>query len=135
MAGSRLGKWLQGGLVAATLALPAAQASAKEAVDLILHHAQVITVDRAFTLKTAVAVKGERIVAVGGEDLLEAYSAPKVIDLGGRTLMPGFTDTHVHPKPVSPNDIAVETARSIGEVQAMLRAKARQLGPGKWITG
>ena len=135
MASSRIVKWLQGGFIAASLTLPATQAMAKEAVDLILHHGQVITVDRAFTLKTAVAVKGERIVAVGGEELLEAYSAPKVIDLGGRTLMPGFTDTHVHPKPVSPNDIAVETAKSITEVQAMLRSKAKQLGPGKWITG
>ncbi|MBX9885258.1 MAG: amidohydrolase family protein, partial [Novosphingobium sp.] len=129
----RIGFW--SGLMAATLALPAGAASAKEAVDLILHHGQVITVDRAFTLKTAVAVKGDRIVAVGGEELLEAYSAPHVIDLAGRTLMPGFTDTHVHPKPVSPNDIAVEAARSITQVQAMLRAKAKQLGPGKWITG
>lgn len=120
------------GLVAATLALPA---SAKEAVDLILHHGQVITVDRAFTVKTAVAVKGDRIVAVGGEELLDAYSAPKVIDLAGRTLMPGFIDTHVHPKPVAPNDIAVQDAKSIAEVQAMLRAKAKELGPGKWITG
>ncbi|MBX9662919.1 MAG: amidohydrolase family protein [Novosphingobium sp.] len=123
---------LLGGLIAATLAQPA---SAKEAVDLILHKGQVITVDRAFTLKTAVAVKGERIVAVGGEELLDAYSAPKVIDLAGKTLMPGFIDTHLHPKPVSPNDIAVQDAKSITEVQAMLRAKAKELGPGKWITG
>lgn len=133
--GQKLAKLLQGGFIAASLALPAGQAMAKEAVDLILHHAQVITVDPAFTLKTAVAVKGDRIVAVGGEDLLEAYAARNVIDLGGRTLMPGFTDTHVHPKPVSPNDIAVESAKSIAEVQAMLRAKAKQLGPGRWITG
>ncbi|MFM9935901.1 MAG: hypothetical protein ACKVOL_06845, partial [Novosphingobium sp.] len=78
MAGSRIGKLLQGGFIAASLALPAGQAVAKEAVDLILHHAQIITVDRAFTLKTAVAVKGDRIVAVGGEELLVGYSAPKV---------------------------------------------------------
>lgn len=123
---------LLGGLIAAAWALPV---SAKEAVDLILHHGQVITVDRAFTLKTAVAVKGERVVAVGGEELLDAYSAPKVIDLAGKTLMPGFIDTHLHPKPVSPNDIAVQDAKSILEVQAMLRAKAKELGPGKWITG
>ncbi len=135
MAVSRLGKLLQGGFVAAALALPAGQASAREAVDLIIHHGQVITADRAFTLKTAVAVKGDRIVAVGGEDLLDTYAAPKVIDLAGKTLMPGFIDTHVHPKPVSPNDIAVQDARSIVEVQAMLRAKAKELGPGKWITG
>jgi hypothetical protein len=135
MTASRLGKQVWGGLIAAVLALPGGQAMSKEAVDLILHKGQVITVDRAFTLKTAVAVKGERIVAVGGEELLDAYSARKVIDLGGKTLMPGFIDTHLHPKPVSPNDIAVQDAKSIAEVQAMLRAKAKELGPGKWITG
>lgn len=128
-------KGLWGGLIAASLALPAGPALAREAVDLILHHGQVITVDRAFTIRTAIAVKGERIVAVGGEELLDAYSAPRVIDLGGKTLMPGFIDTHVHPKPVAPSDIAVQDAKSIAEVQAMLRAKAKELGPGKWITG
>ncbi len=135
MAVSRFGRGMWGGLIAAALVLSADQVWAKEAVDLILHHGQVITVDRAFTLKTAMAVKGDRVVAVGGEELLEAYSAPKVVDLGGRTLMPGFIDTHLHPKPMSPNDIAVQDAKSIAEVQAMLRAKAKELGPGKWITG
>jgi predicted amidohydrolase YtcJ len=119
----------------AAIAGLAAPVAAKERADLIVHNAKVLTVDRAFSVRTAVAVRGDRILAVGGEELLEAYSAPKVIDLGGRTVMPGFTDTHVHPKPVSPNDIAVEAAKSIAEVQAMLRAKAKQLGPGKWITG
>jgi predicted amidohydrolase YtcJ len=49
--------------------------------------------------------------------------------------MPGFTDTHLHPKPMAPNDIAVQSAHSVAEVQDMLRKKAAQLGPGKWITG
>ncbi len=127
--------------IVASLALGAAIAglatpvAAKERADLILHNAQVLTVDPAFSVRSAVAVRGEKILAVGGEELLKRYTAAKVIDLGGRTLMPGFNDTHVHPKPVSPNDIAVESATSIMQVQEMLRAKAKQLGPGKWITG
>tara|TARA_A100001391_G_scaffold7621_8_gene5044 strand:- start:64939 stop:66654 length:1716 start_codon:yes stop_codon:yes gene_type:complete len=106
-----------------------------EHVDLILHNGQVITVDEDFRLKTAVAVRDEHIVAVGGEDLLQDYDADETIDLAGRTLMPGFTDTHVHPMAMSPRDIRVSDARSIAEVQDMLRAKAAELGPGEWITG
>lgn len=112
-----------------------APASAKEAVDLILHDGKVLTVDKAFSVRSAIAVKGERIVATGGEELLERYSAAKVIDLKGRTLMPGFIDAHLHPFPVKPSDIAVAQAHSIAEVQDQLRKKAALLGPGKWITG
>lgn len=123
---------LAGAAMAVAFASPAL---AKEQVDLILHHARVLTVDKDFTVNTAVAVKGERVVATGGEDLLEQYDATKVVDLGGRTVMPGFIDAHLHPFPVAPSDIPVAQARSVAEVQAMLREKAKQLGPGKWITG
>jgi predicted amidohydrolase YtcJ len=110
-------------------------ALAQKKVDLLLHHAKVITVDPGFSVKSAVAVRDGHIVAVGGEDLLKRYSAKQAIDLKGRTLMPGFTDTHLHPIPLAPNDIDVAKARSVAEVQDMLRKKAAQLGPGKWITG
>jgi predicted amidohydrolase YtcJ len=119
-------------LLAGASALPAA---AQEKVDLLIHNARVLTVDPAFSVKSAVAVRGGRIVAVGGEEIAARYSAPTKLDLGGRTLMPGFTDTHLHPIPLAPNDIDVAKARSVAEVQDMLRSKAAQLGPGKWITG
>jgi predicted amidohydrolase YtcJ len=119
-------------LAAAACALPAA---AKEKADLILHHGKVLTVDPAFSVKSVVVVKGDKILAVGGEDLRAKYEGAKEIDLRGRTLMPGFTDTHLHPIPVAPSDIDVASARSVAEVQDMLRRKAAQLGPGKWITG
>jgi len=115
-------------------ALPMA-GHAKEAVDLILHDGQVLTVDAAFSVRSAVAVRGGRIVATGAEDLLDRYSAPQVIDLHGATLLPGFIDTHLHPIPIGPSDITPLTAHSIVEIQAMLRQKAAELGPGKWITG
>lgn len=107
---------------------------AKEKADLILYDAKVLTVDSNFSIKSAVVVRGERIIAVGGDELRTKYEATNQIDLHGRTLMPGFTDTHLHPQPVKPSDIDVASAHSIVEVQAMLRKKADELGPGKWIT-
>lgn len=127
------------GLILATLLAGVAAApgalAAKEAVDLILHDGQVLTVDAAFSTRSAVAVRGGRIVATGGEDLLDRYSAGQVIDLHGRTLMPGFIDAHLHPIPVGPSDVNPLIAHSITEIQDMVRKKAAELGPGKWITG
>ena len=119
-------------LLAGVGAMPAA---AKEKADLVLYDAKVLTVDKAFSVKTVVVVTGDRIVAVGGDELRRKYQGAREIDLHGRTLMPGFTDTHLHPQPVAPSDIDSGAARSVAELQAMLRAKAAQLGPGKWITG
>ncbi|BBC73994.1 hydrolase [Altererythrobacter sp. B11] len=120
------------GLLLGASPLPAL---ARDHADLLICNANVLTVDDAFSIGSSVAVRDERIVAVGGLDLCEAYEATRKIDLGGKTLMPGFTDTHVHPTPVAPGDIESGAARSIAELQDMLRAKARELGPGKWITG
>lgn len=103
--------------------------------DLVLYNAHVITVDPKFSIQSAVAVKDGKIVAVGGPELAKAYHAPSMIDLHGRTLMPGFEDTHLHPKGKSPRDIEVTEAHSMAELQQMLRDKAKLLGPGEWITG
>jgi predicted amidohydrolase YtcJ len=108
---------------------------AKETVDLIVHDGQVLTVDPAFSVRSAVAVRGGRIVATGGEDLLDRYGATTVIDLHGKTLLPGFIDAHLHPIPIGPSDVNPLVAHSIVEIQDMVRKKAAELGPGKWITG
>jgi len=126
-------KTLLAGTALALLIAPAA--GAREAVDLILHDGQVLTVDAAFSVRTAVAVRDGKVVATGGEDLLDRYAAAKVIDLHGQTLLPGFIDTHLHPIPIGPSDIDPLHAHSIVEIQAMVRRKAAELGPGKWITG
>jgi predicted amidohydrolase YtcJ len=103
--------------------------------DLILHGGQVLTVDAKFSTASAVAVKGGRIAAVGGAELLENWKAPKIVDLAGRTLMPGFNDTHVHIYSLSPRAIEPDKVKSIAELQDVLRAKAAALGKGEWITG
>jgi predicted amidohydrolase YtcJ len=103
--------------------------------DLILHGGQVLTVDAKFSTASAVAVKGGRIAAVGGAELLDNWKAPKIVDLAGRTLMPGFNDTHVHIYSLSPRAIEPDRVKSIAELQDVLRAKAAALGKGEWITG
>ena len=110
------------------------RAAAAEA-DLVIYDAHIITVDSKFSIASTLAVKGDKIIAVGGPEIAQTYHAPRMIDLHGRTLMPGFEDTHLHPKDKSPRDIDVAEAHSMAELQQMLRDKAKQLGPGQWITG
>ena len=66
--------------------------------DLILHNGKIVTVDAAFSVQQAVAVKGGRITAVGSDRAVLAERGPRtrVIDLHGRTVLPGLFDSHVH---------------------------------------
>ena len=121
-------------LVLAALS-PCGYAQAKDAADLILYNGKVLTADKDFSIKSAVAVKDGKILAVGGEEIAKSYTAPKTLDLKGRTLIPGFMDTHLHPQALSHRSIEATKAKSIVEIQQQLRVKAKELGPGEWITG
>lgn len=120
-------------LIASLLA--AAPAAAATPADMILYNGKVLTVDKAFSIRSAVAVKDGRILAVGGPEIMKAYSAPTSIDLHGKMLMPGFIDTHLHLYGLSHRQIEPDKAASIAELKQMVAAKARELGPGEWITG
>ncbi len=66
-------------------------------VDTILHHAVIYTVDSAFTIAEAMAVKDGKIVATGSNDaILKAYTANENIDAKGAAVYPGFIDAHAH---------------------------------------
>ena len=64
--------------------------------DLIIHNAVVYTVNEDFEKVTAVVVKNGKFIAVGGEDLIELYSAKSIVDLNGFPIYPGFIDAHCH---------------------------------------
>ncbi len=113
----------------------ASAALAAKPADMIFYDGKVLTVDKAFSVKSAVAVKDGKILAVGGPEIAKAYDAPVKVDLHGKTLMPGFMDTHVHIYTLSHREIEPDKAHSIAELQAMVKAKADELGPGEWITG
>ena len=106
-----------------------------ERADLILHNGKIFTADNLGSIQSAVAIRGERIVAVGREEILQRYAATRTVDLGGRFVCPGFNDTHIHMRGYARSYVHLFGAKSIGEILDRIRSKAEELGPGKWITG
>jgi hypothetical protein len=108
---------------------------AKIPVDLILHNGKVLTVDQNFSIHSAIAVSAGKVIVTGDESILTQYKASKIIDLNGKILMPGFNDSHTHISGNPRRYIDLGDVSSIIEMQALVRDKARNLGPGEWITG
>ena len=65
-------------------------------VDLILTNGKVLTIDDQFSIHNTVIVDAGRSVATGSAALASQYSSDKLVDLGGKVLMPGFNDSHTH---------------------------------------
>lgn len=84
-------------LLIALLAMASPRAAAQTA-DMILHNGKVLTVDNSFSIAQAVAIQGQNILAVGtDEEVLKLKGASTAtLDLKGRTVIPGFVDTHRH---------------------------------------
>lgn len=110
--------------------------------DWIFTGGQVVTVDEAFSLAEALAVKDGRIVAVGTAEEVEAFRGPEteVTDLAGKTLIPGLQDSHIHFLGLG-RDVNYEaeltfatTAEEIVEEVADLKERLDP-GPGEWLVG
>ncbi|MGE3469440.1 MAG: amidohydrolase [Vicinamibacterales bacterium] len=111
--------------VAGVAALTAGQASSRQPPpDLVLYNAKVVTVDRAFSIAEAIAIRGERVAAVGTAAELRALAGPatRVVDLGGRTVIPGLMDNHLHSAGGGPG-VDLSRARSLADVEAAVRAR------------
>ena len=106
-----------------------------ESVDLLFHNGQILIVDDAFSIHSVLAVSDGKVVASGGEELLDHYRARKTVDLSGQTLMPGFVDSHTHISGDARRYIDLTDVSSIVEIQSLVRDKAALLGSGEWITG
>lgn len=112
-------------------------------VDLVLIGGEVLTVDPAFTVTEAVAVGGGRVVATGttAEVLALASRRTRVVELRGRTVLPGINDSHLHgcafgaSLPPLELDVSFPTVRSIADVRAAVAAEAAARGPGVPVVG
>ena len=106
--------------------------------DLIFHGGQVLCMDEAGTRASAVAVKNGRIVAIGSDALTDlADSGTTVIDLHGRTLMPGFIEGHVHAEWYGRHQLTVnfKDCKTKEEVIAMLKEAVDATPEGRWVAG
>jgi predicted amidohydrolase YtcJ len=117
------------------LALPLSASAADP--DLILHNGKVVTVDRTFSVKQAIAVQGDKIVAVGTSDEVLKLRGPKteVIDLGGKMVLPGLIDSHVHPNSAAMHefDHPIPDMETIQDVLDYIAGRAKVLPEGSWI--
>jgi len=109
------------------------------AADLVLHHGNVYTMDRAAPRAEAVAIAGDRI-AVVGEDAAMLDLLPRggrAVDLEGRTVVPGFTDAHLHLLSfgLSLGQIDLAGAATLDEALARVAARAGAVPEGQWLVG
>ena len=107
----------------------------KIAADLILNNGKIVSVDDTFSIHDTIVVSDGRVVELGDASLLDKYSATTVRDLQGKTLIPGFIDSHTHIRGRPRRYIELSEVGSIAEMQDLIRAKAAELGEGEWITG
>src|SRR5713101_3198821 len=111
----------------------------QEKPDLILHNGHVVTMNPAEPVAEAVAIAHGRFFAVGkNADVLNlATPGVRKIDLGGKTVLPGFIDAHSHPAQAGLMHLRMVDCdlRSISAIQAALRERAAKTPPGEWVLG
>ena len=114
------------------------QSAAAQAPDLILHHGKIATVDKDFSLAEAIAIRGERIVQVGkNDDVLKTKGdGTKLVDLGGKLVLPGLIDSHVHPTGAAMHefDHPIPDMETMADVLAYIKSRAAALPAGSWIS-
>ena len=108
--------------------------------DIVLKNGKVITVDKNDRITQAVAIKGKHILKTGTDEDMEEFIDDKtvVIDLKGRSVVPGFIDAHMHFMMYSlfykaTIDIAYDKVQSIAGIKEMIREAASHKKPGEWI--
>jgi len=107
--------------------------------DLVLLNGKIVTVDAANPQGEAVAIFGDRIVAVGSDVEIRPYvdSTTTVIDLGGKLAVPGFIDGHAHFLSVGRAKMKLDLAKAKNwdKIVAMVKDAVESARPGEWIRG
>lgn len=114
------------------------QEGSSETCDLILHNANIVTMNPAQPRADAVAIRGGRIAAVGSwEDVAPQAENVRTLDLEGKTVLPGFIDSHVHFTLTGLKEVALDfsSAETVDDVQAILAQAATKASLDQLIFG
>ena len=134
---SALARLRRGAVVAAALLV--APAAGAQTATLALINAHVVTVDSAKPEAEAVAIAGDRILAVGTNAEIRRHigASTRVMDVGGRLVLPGFIEGHGHLLGLGDTKrrLDLTTARTWDEIVARVAAAARSMPRGAWILG
>ena len=110
-----------------------------KSADLVLVNGKIVTVDDDRPVARALAVRGDTIVAVGGDEKVRSYVSgnTRVIDLEGRLAVPGFVEGHGHFMSLGLSRMQLDLAgvRDWDEIVEMVESSVRKSRPGEWILG
>jgi predicted amidohydrolase YtcJ len=124
--------------IAFAVCMLSAQALAAGSPTRILVNANILTMDAGDRMAQALAIEGDKIVAVGSDAEVRRLAGPdtSIIDLGGRTVIPGLNDTHIHAMRGG-QTFRRETywydAASLEDALARMKDAAAKRGAGKWV--
>jgi len=107
-------------------------------VDLLLYNGKIFSADKMGTTYQAVAIRGEKIVAVGNTgQLRRKFKAKKEINLRGKLVTPGFNDAHIHFIGVGLSLLRVDLngSKTLEEAKKRIAAKIKELPKGVWVLG
>lgn len=131
--------WISLLFLAPTFAASAVAQTGSQAADVIITNARIYTVNPQQKWAEAIAIRGGKIVGVGDVAKIEAYrgNATKVIDVGGRLVLPGFTDSHIHfmDGSLSLQRVKLDDAKTIEEIQSRVKEYATAHLDKLWILG
>ncbi len=109
----------------------------RDFADLIVSGGTILTQDPSAPSAQALAVKGERVLAVGAANDIAALRGPQTrsIALDGRTVLPGLIDAHAHleREGLKGQRLSLKGLRSIGDILNAIRAAAARAQPGEWV--
>jgi predicted amidohydrolase YtcJ len=113
------------------------QIRAAEDVDLLLFNGNIYTVNEKRPRAEAIAVKKDRIVFVGSNKDAKKFQAARTVDLGGKTMLPGLTDSHCHIFGIGERELTLnlEGTNTLEDFLAKVKARVAQTPHDKWITG
>ncbi len=109
------------------------------AADIVIERGRIITMVPLLPVAEAVAIKDGRILDVGSRERVRNWIGPEtqVIDAFGKTVLPGFTDSHIHLTPTGLDMMKIDLGgcRSVEDIQKLVAEKAAKSSAGQWILG
>jgi predicted amidohydrolase YtcJ len=137
-------EWLSVALIIlCAIGVACAPGATHDVAELVLLNGKIVTVDADESIAEAVAVTDGKISAVGTNEEIREWTGPatQVIDLGGKTVIPGLIESHAHITSTAMRmhgvvDLSEEAGvKSIADIQKKIADKAAEVGPGVWISG
>src|SRR5215510_1294389 len=129
---------LAGGAVVFLACAGAMLRGQQSSADLILTNGKIITSDEKFSIAQAVAIKGDRVIAVGTSQQISPLAGPATrrIDLRGRAVVPGLIDNHMHLLRAGTTwtrEVRLDGVESRKQALDLFAARAKAIPPGDWV--